>query len=88
MQLSLLKQSAGIVLIIRVLRGGACWKCRQVDTFMCLIIRMMAAEGLLECGGEVGDEVIDVLDADAEAEHVRVYACCYLLLRAELGVGC
>ena len=43
---------------------------------------------LLQCGGEVGDEVIDVFDADAEAEHVRIYSCCHLFLRAELRVGC
>ena len=40
--------------------------------------------GALQRGGEVGDEVIDVLDTDAEAQHVRVYACRYLFLRAEL----
>ena len=37
---------------------------------------------------KVCDEVIDVLDADAQAEHVRVYPCCDLLLGAELRVGC
>ena len=43
---------------------------------------------LSERGGEVGDEVVYVFDADAQTEHVRVYSCCYLLLRAELRVGC
>ena len=41
---------------------------------------------VLQCSGEVGDEVIDVLDADAQAEHVRVDSCGNLLLRAQLRV--
>ena len=48
---------------------------------------MFRGLGSLQGGGEVGDEVVDVFDADAQAEHVRVDACCDLLLRAELGVG-
>ena len=43
---------------------------------------------ILKCSGEVGNEVVYVLDADAEAEHVRVNACRYLLLRTELRMGC
>jgi len=38
--------------------------------------------GALQCGVEVGDEVVDVFYADAEAEHVRVDSCCNLLFRA------
>ena len=43
---------------------------------------------MLQCSFKICAEVIDVFDADAEAEHVRVYACCYLLLRTELRVSC
>ena len=50
---------------------------------MLLKIKLVSAEGL-QCGGEVGDEVIDVLDADRQAEHVWVHSCCDLFLRAEL----
>ena len=39
---------------------------------------------LCEGGSEVCDEVIDVLDTDTEAKHVRIYSCCHLLLWAEL----
>ena len=41
----------------------------------------------LERSSKICDEVIDVLDADGEAEHVRVYSGRYLLLRTELRVG-
>ena len=43
--------------------------------------------GLCKRSFKVCDEVVDALDADAEAEHVRVYSGCHLLLRAELRMG-
>ena len=48
----------------------------------------MLIRNVLQCGGEVGDEVVDVFDTDAQAEHVRINSCRNLLLRAELGVSC
>ena len=67
--------------------SGFCVRCLLKNAagikHILLIASFLGAMGL-QRGGEVGDEVVDVLDADAEAEHVRVYSCGNLLLRAEL----
>ena len=56
--------------------------------FIRLIASLLGATEFLQCGGEVGDEVVYVFDTDAETEHVRVYSCCNLLLWAKLRVCC
>ena len=54
---------------------------RSVSGVFCYraVILVLAKRSFKIC-----DQVIDVLDADAEAEHVRVHTCCDLFLRAEL----
>ena len=67
--------------------SGFCVKCllKNAAGVRCIsLIAIFLGATRLKSGGEVGDEVVDVLDADAEAEHVRVYSCGNLLLRAEL----
>ena len=67
--------------------SGFCVRCLLKNAagvkHILLIAIFLGATGL-QRGGEIGDEVVDVLYADAEAEHVRVYSCGHLLLRAEL----
>ena len=54
------------------------------------VVRTTCGLRQLQRSVKVSDEVIDILDTDAETEHVRVNSGGYLLLRAELGVsgGC
>lgn len=57
------------------------WQMTQAICFICLIVSGLVVI-VLQGGGEIGDEVIDVFDADAQAEHVRINSGSHLLFRA------
>ena len=56
------------------------WQMTQAICFICLIVSGLGVI-VLQGGSEIGDEVIDVFDADAQAEHVRIYSGSNLLFR-------
>ena len=56
------------------------WQMTQAICFNCLIVSGLGVI-VLQGGGEICDEVIDIFDADAQTEHVRIYSGSHLLFR-------